>query len=85
MTRNVFDAEAHHASIRLQVAVIHILRAAGIACTLECPGYIWLSTHKRYFIHWYGRRRWQDETDALLGERNHLDAKEVAAAIAAKL
>jgi hypothetical protein len=33
------------------------------------------------FLHWYNDSRWLDEKGAVVGERNHPDAVEVAHAI----
>jgi hypothetical protein len=77
----MYDAAAHRASLHLQDAVIRILQSAGHDAELACPGFVWMPKHKKSFVHWHGRQGWQDETDASLGEKNHLDAAEVAAAI----
>ena len=75
----MFDAIAFRESLHLQDEVIHRLRAAGISdARTECPGFIWLPTHKKSFIHWHRESMWRDEKDAPLGEKNHQNAKEVA-------
>jgi hypothetical protein len=78
-----YDTAAHRESLRLQDAVIRHLQAAGVSAKIESPGFIWLPTHKKSFVHWHreAHSQWRDENDAPLGERNHLDAADVAAAI----
>ena len=76
----MYNAAAHRESLRLQVAVIRRLRAAGVPdARMECPGYIQIGS--RAFLHWHKDSRWLDEKGAAVGETNHLDAAEIAHAI----
>ena len=81
---SVYNATAHRESLRLQDAVIHHLQAAGIPdARMECPGYVAIGNGcgNRAFLHWYWRSRWEDGTGAAIGESDHLNAADVAAAI----
>ncbi|MGC1770791.1 MAG: hypothetical protein WA785_20955 [Candidatus Acidiferrales bacterium] len=78
---NSYDDAAHRASLRLQDEVVRRLQAEGVSAKIESPGYIWLPTHKKSFVHWHRESLWRDEKGAPLGETNHLNAAEVADAI----